>query len=61
MTPLLALILGEVAKQAPTLAIDLIEVIHGGGTPEQWAALRAKWDKPAGTFYQSPPPPTGAV
>ena len=51
-----ALIIAEIAKTVPALAIDLIEVINSEGTPEQWAALRKRWDRPADSFYRTPPP-----
>lgn len=51
-----ALIIAEIAKTVPALAIDLIEVINSEGTPEQWAALRKRWDRPAASFYNTPPP-----
>lgn len=54
-TALLPILIAEIVKNAPALAIDLMEVLHGGGTPEQWAALRLKWDKPAASFYKTPP------
>ncbi len=57
MEALLPLIIAELAKQIPTLAIDIIQILHNKGTPEEWAALRAKWDKPASSFYVTPPPP----
>lgn len=55
MEAILPLLIRELVTQAPALVIDIIEVLHGGGTPEQWAAIRAKWDKPASSFYKTPP------
>jgi len=52
---LVALIIAEVAKATPALAIEITQVIASGGTPEQWAALRKRWDRPAESFYQTPP------
>jgi hypothetical protein len=54
---LIALIVAEIAKEVPALAIDIIEVLKAEGTPEQWAALRARWNRPAASFYTTPPPP----
>lgn len=56
MTPLVALIIAEIAKQVPALAIDIIQVINAGGTDAEWAALRKRWDRPAASFYTTPPP-----
>lgn len=55
---LVAVIIAEIAKQVPALAIDLVEVLStkDGGSPEQWAALRKRWDRPASSFYATPPP-----
>lgn len=54
---LLALIIAELAKQVPALAIDIIQIIKNEGTDADWTALRAKWNKPADSFFKTPPQP----
>lgn len=47
MTPLVAIIVTELAKQIPSLAIDLIQLFSKStATDADWDALRAKWQKP---------------
>jgi hypothetical protein len=56
MTPLIAFIIAELVKQAPGLAIDLIKLFSKETiTDEDWAALKLQWDKPASSFYKTPP------
>lgn len=52
MNPLIALIIGEIAKNAPLLVIDIIQALHKGGTDQDFAELRAKWSAPASQFYK---------
>lgn len=55
MEALLPIIIAELAKQVPALAIDIIQIIHNNGTDADWEALRAKWDRPADSFFKTPP------
>lgn len=48
---LIAFIVAEVAKNAPLLAIDIIEALNKGGTPAEFDALRARWSKPMDQAY----------
>lgn len=57
MEALLPLIIAELAKTVPALAIDIIQVLKNEGSEEDWAALRAKWNRPADSFFQTPPKP----
>jgi hypothetical protein len=56
MNPTLALVIAEIARQVPALAVDLVEILSKPeATPADWAALRARWDRPASSFYKTPP------
>lgn len=52
MNPLIALIVVELVKQLPALAVDLIEVLSKGGTPEDFADLKRRWSKPIADYYK---------
>lgn len=46
MTPLIAVILAEIAKQTPRLVIDLVQVLSKpDATDADWDAIRARWSK----------------
>lgn len=57
MEALLPIIIAELAKQVPALAIDIIQILKNEGSDADWAALRAKWDRPADSFFKTPPQP----
>ena len=44
MNPLLALLITEIVKNAPVLAIDLMQILSKpDAAPADWDALRARW------------------
>jgi hypothetical protein len=44
MNPLLTLILGEIVKQAPSLAIELLQILSKPGvTDDDWNQLKARY------------------
>lgn len=46
MNPLLAFIIQELIRIAPSLVADLIQILSKpAATEEDWAALKAKWEK----------------
>jgi hypothetical protein len=46
MNPLVVFIIQEIVKQAPGLAVELIQLFQKGDpTPEDWAALKQKVNK----------------
>ena len=47
MSPIIALVIAEIAKQLPALAIDLVQVLSKPeATDADWDALRVRWSKP---------------
>ena len=46
-SPIIALVIVEIAKQLPALAIDLVQVLSKPeATDADWDALRVRWLKP---------------
>lgn len=55
MNPLLAFIIQEVIRIAPSLVVDLIQILSKpAATEADWAALKAKWE---GKKYEDYDPP----
>jgi len=47
MNPLLMLIIAEIVRQVPALAIDLVRILSQQQVTEaQWTELKAKYQKP---------------
>lgn len=58
MNPLIALIIGELAKQVPTLAIEIMQILTKEKyTDADWDALKAKYSGKTYDQYIAEAPP----